>query len=154
MRAILQRVSRARVTVEGRTTGEIGAGLLVLLGVRKGDGEAEAEYLLDRVTGLRIFSDAEGKMNLSLLDTGGALLVVSQFTLYGDTRKGRRPGFDDAAPPETARRLYEHFVAKARERGMAVETGEFQAMMTVELANEGPVTFLVESKTGCDRPET
>jgi D-tyrosyl-tRNA(Tyr) deacylase len=148
MRAILQRVSRARVTVEGRTTGEIGAGLLVLLGVRKGDGEAEAEYLLDRVTGLRIFSDADGKMNLSLLDIGGALLVVSQFTLYGDTRKGRRPGFDDAAPPDTARRLYEHFVAKGRERGLAVETGEFQAMMTVELANEGPVTFLVESKNG------
>jgi D-tyrosyl-tRNA(Tyr) deacylase len=148
MRAILQRVSRARVTAGGRTTGEIGAGLLVLLGVRKGDGEAEAEYLADRVAGLRIFSDPEGKMNLSLLDTGGAMLVVSQFTLYGDTRKGRRPGFDDAAPPETARRLYEHFVAKARERGIQVETGEFQAMMTVELANEGPVTFIVESRNG------
>lgn len=148
MRAILQRVSRARVTVDGRTTGEIGAGLLVLLGVRKGDGEAEAEYLLDRVTGLRIFSDPEGKMNLSLLDTGGAMLVVSQFTLYGDTRKGRRPGFDDAAPPDIARRLYEHFVSAARARGLRVETGEFQAMMTVELANEGPVTFLVESKNG------
>lgn len=148
MRAILQRVSRARVTVGGRTTGEIGAGLLVLLGVRKGDGEAEAEYLADRVAGLRIFSDPEGKMNFSLLDTGGAMLVVSQFTLYGDTRKGRRPGFDDAAPPDEARRLYEHFVAKARERGIQVETGEFQAMMTVELANEGPVTFIVESKNG------
>ncbi|NWF83702.1 MAG: D-tyrosyl-tRNA(Tyr) deacylase [Bryobacteraceae bacterium] len=148
MRAILQRVSRARVTAGGRTTGEIGAGLLVLLGVRKGDGEAEAEYLAGRVAGLRIFSDPEGKMNLSLLDTGGAMLVVSQFTLYGDTRKGRRPGFDDAAPPETARRLYEHFVAKARERGIQVETGEFQAIMTVELANEGPVTFIVESKNG------
>lgn len=148
MRAILQRVSRARVTVGGRTTGEIGAGLLVLLGVKKGDGEAEAEYLADRVTALRIFSDPEGKMNLSLLDTGGAMLVVSQFTLYGDTRKGRRPGFDDAAPPDAARRLYEHFVAKARERGIRVETGEFQAMMTVELANEGPVTFIVESKNG------
>jgi D-tyrosyl-tRNA(Tyr) deacylase len=148
MKAILQRVSRARVTVEGRTTGEIGAGLLVLLGVRKGDTTAEAEYLLDRVVGLRIFSDADGKMNLSLLDCGGSLLVVSQFTLYGDTRKGRRPGFDAAAPPETAKALYEHFVSKARERGLKVETGEFQAMMSVELVNEGPVTFLVESKDG------
>ncbi len=148
MRAILQRVSRARVTVEGRTTGEIGAGLLVLLGVRKGDTAEEAEYLLDRVLGLRIFSDAGGKMNLSLLDCGGALLVVSQFTLYGDTRKGRRPGFDAAAPPETAKALYEHFVSKARERGVKIETGEFQAMMSVELVNEGPVTFLVESKGG------
>lgn len=148
MRAILQRVSHARVTVDGRTTGEIGAGLLVLLGVRKGDGEAEALYLLDKLLNLRVFSDRDGKMNLSLLDTGGALLVVSQFTLYGDTRKGRRPGFDDAAPPADARRLYEHFVACGRDRGVRVETGEFQAMMTVELANEGPVTFLVESKNG------
>lgn len=148
MRAILQRVSCAKVTVEGRTTGEIGSGLLVLLGVRKGDTTEQAEYLLDRVLGLRIFADADGKMNLSLLDCGGALLVVSQFTLYGDTRKGRRPGFDAAAPPETARALYEHFVAKARERGVKVETGEFQAMMSVELVNEGPVTFLVESKDG------
>ncbi len=148
MRAILQRVSRAKVTVDGRAVGEIGAGLLVLLGVRKSDVEADAEYLLDRVIGLRIFPDAAGKMNLSLVDAGGALLVVSQFTLYGDTRKGRRPGFDDAAPPDAARRLYEHFVAKGREAGLAVETGEFQAMMTVELANEGPVTFVVESKNG------
>lgn len=148
MRAILQRVSRARVTVDGRITGEIAAGLLVLLGVRKGDSEAECEYLLDRVIGLRIFADAEGKMNRSVLDAGGSLLVVSQFTLYGDTRKGRRPGFDDAAPPETAKRLYDHFVAKARERGIRVETGEFQAMMSVELVNEGPVTFIVESKGG------
>jgi len=148
MRAILQRVSRARVTVEGRTTGEIGSGLLVLLGVRKGDTAEEAEYLLDRVLGLRIFSDADGKMNLSLLDCGGSLLVVSQFTLYGDTRKGRRPGFDTAAPPEMAKALYEQFVSKARERGVKVETGEFQAMMSVELVNEGPVTFLVESKGG------
>ncbi len=148
MRAILQRVSRARVVAGGRTAGEIGAGLLVLLGVRRGDDEAEAEYLLDRVAGLRIFSDAEGKMNLSLVDTGGSMLVVSQFTVYGDTRKGRRPGFDAAAPPEEARRLYEHFVAAARGRGLKVETGEFQAMMTVELVNEGPVTFIVESKRG------
>jgi len=129
MRAILQRVSRARVTVEGQTKGEIGPGLLVLLGVRKGDTPAEAAYLLDRVLGLRIFADQEGKMNLSLLDAGGALLVVSQFTLYGDTRKGRRPAFDAAAPPETARQLYEFFVSQARARGLQVETGEFQAMM-------------------------
>jgi D-tyrosyl-tRNA(Tyr) deacylase len=116
--------------------------------VRRADTEADAEALLDKLLGLRVFEDAEGKMNLSLVDTGGALLVVSQFTLYGDTRKGRRPGFDMAAPPEQANRLYEHFVAKARERGVETQTGEFRAKMSVSLTNEGPVTFLVETKNG------
>ncbi len=125
-------------------TGSIGAGLLVLLGVRKEDTEADADALLEKLLGLRVFEDAEGKMNLSLMDTGGALLVVSQFTLYGDTRKGRRPSFDMAAPPEQANRLYEHFVAKARERGVETQTGVFRATMSVTLTNEGPVTFLVE----------
>jgi D-aminoacyl-tRNA deacylase len=146
MRAVIQRVSSASVRVEGQIVGEIGPGLLVLLGVTREDTEKEAEYLLDRITGLRIFADEEDKMNRSLVDTGGSLLVVSQFTLCGDTRKGRRPSFDPAAPPEVARRLYEHFVARARALGVPVETGVFQAMMTVTLANEGPVTFLVESK--------
>jgi D-aminoacyl-tRNA deacylase len=148
LRALIQRVSSARVEVEGRITGSIGAGLLVLLGVRREDTEADAEALLDKLLGLRVFEDAEGKMNLSLVDTGGALLVVSQFTLYGDTRKGRRPGFDMAAPPEQANQLYEHFVAKARERGVETQTGEFRAKMSVSLTNEGPVTFLVETKNG------
>jgi len=148
LRALIQRVSSARVEVEGSVTGSIGAGLLVLLGVRRADTEADAEALLDKLLGLRVFEDAEGKMNLSLVDTGGALLVVSQFTLYGDTRKGRRPGFDMAAPPEQANRLYEHFVAKARERGVETQTGEFRAKMSVSLTNEGPVTFLVETKNG------
>jgi D-tyrosyl-tRNA(Tyr) deacylase len=145
---LIQRVSSARVEVEGRVTGSIAAGLLVLLGVHKEDTEADAEALLEKLLGLRIFEDDEGKMNLSLLDTGGALLVVSQFTLYGDTRKGRRPGFDMAAPPEQANRLYEHFVAKARERGVKTQTGEFRAKMSVSLTNEGPVTFLIETKNG------
>ena len=148
MRALIQRVSSARVEVAGEVTGAIGAGLLVLLGVRKDDSDAEAEALVGKLLGLRIFEDAEGKMNLSLLDTGRALLVVSQFTLYGDTRKGRRPGFDLAAPPELANRLYERFVALARERGVRTETGVFRAMMSVSLTNEGPVTFLVETKNG------
>jgi D-tyrosyl-tRNA(Tyr) deacylase len=145
---LIQRVSSARVEVEGSVTGSIGAGLLVLLGVRREDTEADAEALLDKLLGLRVFEDAEGKMNLSLVDTGGALLVVSQFTLYGDTRKGRRPGFDMAAPPEQANQLYERFVAKARERGVETQTGEFRAKMSVSLTNEGPVTFLVETKNG------
>jgi len=148
MRAIVQRVSRARVTVEGAVSGEIGPGLMVLLGVRKEDTEEDARYLLDRVLGLRIFSDEQDKMNLSLLDTGGSLLVVSQFTLYGDTRRGRRPSFDLAAPAAQAKALYEHFVEQARGRGVKTETGVFQATMTVELANEGPVTLVVESKQG------
>ncbi len=148
MRALIQRVSSARVEVEGAVTGSIGAGLLVLLGVRKEDTVDEADALLDKLLGLRVFEDSEGKMNLSLLDTGGALLVVSQFTLYGDTRKGRRPSFDLAAPPAQANSLYERFVAKARERGVETQTGVFRATMSVSLTNEGPVTFLVETKNG------
>jgi D-tyrosyl-tRNA(Tyr) deacylase len=148
LRALIQRVSSARVEVEGRITGSIGAGLLVLLGVRREDTEADAEALVEKLLGLRIFEDGAGKMNLSLRDTGGALLVVSQFTLYGDTRKGRRPGFDLAAPPEHANRLYEHFVAQARAQGVETQTGVFRATMSVTLTNEGPVTFLVETKNG------
>jgi len=147
MRALIQRVSSARVEVDSRVTGAIGAGLLVLLGVRREDTEAEADALLDKLLALRIFEDAEGKMNLSLLDTGGAL-VVSQFTLYGDTRKGRRPSFDLAAPPEQASRLYEHFVAQARRRGVATETGVFRAHMLVTLVGDGPVTLMLETKNG------
>ena len=147
MRAVVQRVSSASVTVDGAVTGAIEGGLMVLLGVRREDTEADAAYLLDRILGLRIFADGEGKMNLSLLDTGGSLLVVSQFTLYGDTRKGRRPSFDLAAPAERARALYERFVELARARGVKTETGIFQAMMSVSLVNEGPVTLLVESKS-------
>src|SRR5450432_1040548 len=146
MRAVVQRVSRCRVTVEGSTVGEIGAGLLVLLGVGKSDAEADADYLIEKVLGLRIFEDAEGKMNLSVQDTGGALLVVSQFTLYGDVRRGKRPSFDAAARPEEANRLYEYFVAKVRAAGLRCETGQFQAMMDVELVNTGPVTILLDSE--------
>jgi len=148
MRALIQRVSKARVEVDGQVTGAIDAGLLVLLGVRREDTEEEAQALLDKVLELRVFNDAAGKMNLSLLDTGGALLVVSQFTLYGDTRKGRRPSFDLAAPPEQANRLYEHFVALARRRGVRTETGVFRAHMAVSLTNDGPVTLLLETKNG------
>ena len=145
MRAILQRVTKAAVEVDGKIVGEIGAGLLVLLGVAKTDAAADADFLAAKIVNLRIFADDAGKMNRSLLDCGGALLVVSQFTLYGDCRKGRRPGFDDAAPPDQARALYEHFVAAARSLGVAVETGIFQAHMAVSLVNDGPVTFLVEN---------
>ena len=148
MRALVQRVTSARVEVEGEITGDIGAGLLVLLGVRCEDTEAEAEALLEKVLELRIFNDGAGKMNLSLLNTGGELLVVSQFTLYGDTRRGRRPSFDLAAPPEQANRLYEHFVACARRRGVETQTGVFRAHMAVSLINDGPVTLLVETKNG------
>lgn len=147
MRAVVQRVSSARVTVEQKMTGEIGAGLLVLLGVSKTDTAADADFLAAKIAHLRIFSDEAGKMNRSLIETGGAMLVVSQFTLYGDTRKGRRPGFDQAAPPEQARALYESFVAAARRTGVHVETGIFQASMAVELVNDGPVTFMVESSS-------
>ncbi len=145
MKAVIQRVRRASVTVDGAVSGAIGGGLLVLLGVGRGDTEAAADYLAGKIAGLRIFPDAEGKMNLSLLDTGGAMLVVSQFTLYGDCRKGRRPSFDAAAPPEEARRLYEYFVSKVRAANIPVETGVFQAHMDVELLNDGPVTLIIES---------
>lgn len=142
----MQRVSRCRVTVKGVVVGEIGAGLLVLLGVGKGDTEAVADYLADKIMGLRIFEDAAEKMNLSVVDTGGAVLVVSQFTLYGDVRRGKRPSFDGAARPDEARRLYEYFVAKIRAAGATCATGEFQAMMDVELVNAGPVTILLDSE--------
>ena len=148
MRVVLQRVSRAEVRVAGSVTGKIGAGFLVLAGFAPSDTEDQLAWMADKVLGLRLFSDAEGKMNLALADVGGALLVVSQFTLYGDARKGRRPSFIDAAPPEVAIPLYERFVALLRERGAAsgtrVETGEFGAMMEVELVNDGPVTLVLE----------
>jgi len=146
MRAVIQRVSRAKVTVTGEITGEIGRGLLVLLGVGQQDTEASAEYLADKAIGLRIFEDDAGKMNRSVADIGGAVLVVSQFTLYGDVRKGKRPSFDDAAPPQKARGLYEHFVERIRAAGLRCETGRFQEMMTVELVNDGPVTILLDSE--------
>jgi D-tyrosyl-tRNA(Tyr) deacylase len=145
MRAVIQRVSRAAVEVEGQAVGRIGPGLLVLLGVAKGDGPAEVDYMVDKLAGLRIFSDQDGKMNRSIADAGGALLVVSQFTLLGDTRQGRRPGFDAAAPPELARALYEQIVQALKARGLPVETGRFGAHMQVALENDGPVTFIVES---------
>lgn len=145
MRAVLQRVSRAKVTVDGEVTGEIGRGILVLLGVSADDTEAEAETLVDKTINLRIFNDADGKMNLPLVDVGGSLLVVSQFTLYGDARKGRRPSYIKAAAPADANRLYEHFVVKAREKCQNVATGIFQAMMDVELVNDGPVTILLDT---------
>ena len=148
MRAVVQRVSRAKVTVEGAITGEIERGLLVLLGVGKTDTTADAGYLADKVIGLRIFEDPDGKMNLSVVDIGGAVLAVSQFTLYGDVRRGKRPSFDAAAAPEPARELYEHFVAKIRGAGLRCETGRFQEMMKVELVNEGPVTILLDSAKG------
>ena len=146
MRAVIQRVRRCKVTVESRTVGEIGAGLLVLLGVGKADNESAADYLVEKILGLRIFEDDAGKMNLSVQDKRGELLVVSQFTLYGDVRRGKRPSFDAAARPEEARRLYEYFVEKVRAAGLRCETGEFQAMMDVELVNSGPVTILVDSE--------
>ncbi len=144
MRIVLQRVSRARVTVEGRTTGEIGRGLLLLVGFTEVDGEEALAWMADKVVGLRIFPDEEAKMNRSLEEADGALLVVSQFTLYGDARKGRRPSFVDAARPETAIPLYERFLALLRATGRPVQTGEFGAMMEVELVNEGPVTLVLE----------
>ena len=145
MRAVVQRVREAQVKVEGRVTGEIGPGLLVLLGVAKSDDAAAAAQLAEKVYGLRLFNDAEGKMNLSLEEIGGAVLAVSQFTLYGDCRKGRRPSFDRAAPAEQAKALYEEFVGAMRRLGARVETGVFQAMMDVELVNAGPVTVLLDT---------
>ena len=145
MRAVVQRVSRARVIVDGKVSGEIAAGLVVLLGVGRNDTAESAAYLAEKVANLRIFYDDQGKMNRSLLETSGAAMVVSQFTLYGDVRKGRRPSFDQAAPPEQANRLYEEFVSCLRSKGVRVETGVFQAMMEVELTNDGPVTILLDS---------
>jgi len=146
MRAVIQRVSRAKVTVNGQIAGEIGPGLLVLLAVGAGDTREDADYLAEKTIGLRIFEDPDGKMNLSVADVSGALLVVSQFTLYGDVRRGKRPSFDAAAPPQPARELYEYFVEKVRAAGLRCETGRFQEMMQIELVNEGPVTILLDSK--------
>ena len=146
MRAVVQRVSRAQVTVAGEIAGAIGPGFLVLLGVEQGDTTQDVEFLAQKIAGLRVFEDAAGKMNLSLLDTGGALLVVSQFTLLGDCRKGRRPSFDQAARPEVANLLYEEFVQKVSQLGVRVATGRFQQQMEVELVNDGPVTLLLDSR--------
>ncbi len=146
MRAVIQRVSRAKVTVNGEVIGEIGRGLLVLLGVASEDFESDADYLVDKIIDLRIFEDADDRMNLSLADIAGEMLVVSQFTLYGDTRRGRRPSFIKAAPPERAIELYEYLVGRAKTRIDKVETGRFQAMMDVELVNDGPVTIILDSE--------
>ncbi|MGE0083632.1 MAG: D-aminoacyl-tRNA deacylase [Desulfococcaceae bacterium] len=145
MKAVVQRVKENSVTVEGKRISSIGKGLLVLLGVAEGDGEKEALYLADKIANLRIFEDENGKMNRSLLDIHGEMLVVSQFTLLGDCRKGRRPSFIQAAGPEKANELYQYFVAKIREMGVSVQTGQFRAMMDVALINDGPVTLIVES---------
>lgn len=146
MRAVVQRVSQCRVLVDGKTAGEIGPGLLVLLGVGRADNEAAADYIAEKILGLRIFEDDQEKMNLSVQDTGGEVLVVSQFTLYGDVRRGKRPSFDAAARPEQANQLYGYFVDKIRASGLRCETGQFQAMMNVELVNQGPVTILLDSE--------
>ncbi|HEX2573308.1 MAG TPA: D-aminoacyl-tRNA deacylase [Polyangia bacterium] len=146
MRAVVQRVSRAEVRVGGEVVGRIGQGLLVLVGAGQGDSESDAVYLADKVLGLRIFADEAGQMNRGLAEVGGALLVVSQFTLYGDCRKGRRPSFVEALAPEPAEALYLSFVERARQSGVPVETGRFRAMMEVELVNDGPVTLLVDSR--------
>jgi D-tyrosyl-tRNA(Tyr) deacylase len=145
MRLVLQRVDRASVLVSDSTVGTIGPGILALLGISRDDSTQDADYLIEKILHLRIFPDAEGKMNLSLLDTGGGLLVVSQFTLYGDCRKGRRPSFDRAAPPADAQALYDYFVGAARRAPIPVQTGVFQAMMKVQLVNDGPVTILLDS---------
>ena len=146
MRACVQRVSRAGVTVDGEICGEIGRGLLVLLGVAEGDTESDVRFLAEKIAGLRIFEDDHGKMNLGLAEVSGAMLVVSQFTLLGDCRKGRRPSFTSAARPELAERLYEQFVEVVAELGVEVETGQFQKQMQVELVNDGPVTLLLDTK--------
>lgn len=145
MRAVVQRVTRAQVSVGGEIVGKIGRGLLVLLGVGKSDMTADADYLVSKILWLRVFEDESGKMNLSLTEIRGEVLAVSQFTLYGDARKGRRPSFDQAAPPQLANELYEYFVKKIRDAGFVCQTGRFQAMMNVELVNEGPVTILLDS---------
>jgi D-tyrosyl-tRNA(Tyr) deacylase len=144
MRAVVQRVSRASVSVDGELVGQIGRGVVVLVGVTHGDTAEQAEWLAEKIAGLRIFEDSAGKMNLGLLDVDGAALVVSQFTLYADARKGRRPSFTDAAPPDVAEPLVEHFAQALRDEGVPVETGIFQATMLVEIHNDGPVTILLE----------
>jgi D-aminoacyl-tRNA deacylase len=153
MRIVLQRVKEARVDVDGRTSGRIGRGVCLLVGVEKGDGEADAEYLARKCVELRIFPDARGKMNLSLAETGGAVLAVSQFTLAASVRKGRRPSFDRAEEPGRAAGLFEHFVGAVEALGVTVETGVFQAMMEVHIVNDGPVTFIVDSKPGAGARE-
>src|ERR1700733_14701741 len=145
MRVVLQRVKRARVDIAGETAGSIGVGLVILLGVTQTDKEADAEYLADKVVKLRIFPDEARRMNRSLAEAEGALLVVSQFTLYGDCRKGRRPSFEQAARPDQARALYEHFIERLKSRNVTVETGVFQAEMEIHLINDGPVTFILDS---------
>lgn len=146
MRALLQRVSASSVTVEGNEVGRIGPGLCVLVGVASGDSEKDIDYLVPKLVGLRVFADADGKFNLSLDDVKGELLLVSQFTLMADTRRGRRPGFTDAAPPEIAEALFNLFVEKARKTGLKVATGRFQAHMHVEIINDGPVTIMLDSR--------
>ena len=146
MRAVIQRVSESSVRVDGKVVGEIGKGIMVLLGVEEGDTEKEAQYIADKVIGLRIFEDEEGKMNHSLQEVGGELLAISQFTLLGDARKGRRPSYSNAARPEEANRLYEYFVEKVKATGTKVEKGVFQADMKVSLVNDGPVTILLDSQ--------
>src|SRR5258708_7639857 len=146
MRAVLQRVREARVEANGTVTGAIGVGLLVLLGVSRSDSQDDADYLAEKIAGLRIFPDEQGRMNRSVTEIGGAVMVVSQFTLYGDCRRGRRPSFDEAATPAEARSLYEYFVARLRASNLKTETGVFQASMLVALVNDGPVTLLLESK--------
>ena len=146
MKALIQRVSRAQVTIDGETIGKIGGGLLVLVGVAADDEKADTDYLVNKIINLRIFADADSKFNLSLLDVKGELLLVSQFTLMADTRKGRRPSFTDAAPPELAEAMFNDFVGEARKTGVKVETGKFQAHMMVELVNDGPVTIMLDSK--------
>jgi D-tyrosyl-tRNA(Tyr) deacylase len=146
VRFVIQRVTRASVRIDGKLVAEIGTGLLVLVGIAPGDSPAQADYMAGKLVNLRIFPDDEGRMNRSALDANASLLLVSQFTLYGDCRKGRRPSFDGAAPPEMARELYEYVVAKVREHGLVTETGVFQADMAVELVNDGPVTLLLDSQ--------
>lgn len=153
MRALLQRATEGRVTVDGVETGRCGPGLVVLLGVGQGDTDKDLQWMVDKILNLRIFNDAEGKMNLSLLDVRGDMLVVSQFTLYADARKGRRPSFIDAAPPEAANAMYQRFVAACRARGVTVGEGQFQAHMQVALVNDGPVTIWLDSNSGATAPK-
>ena len=148
MRACIQRVSQADVTVDGEVIGRIGRGLVVLLGVAHNDGASQVDRLADKIVGLRVFEDDAGKMNRSLTEVGGSMLVISQFTLYGDCRKGRRPSFTDAAPPELAEQLYEAFVARVRDQGIEVATGRFRAQMCVSPVNDGPVTLWIDTAVG------